>query len=87
MEKIVKDQEEYSKDNRMIEVYYKDDEYKRLYDTKEEVEEAKKQARSEGMKEGKKEIALKAIEQGASLEFISSITGLSIDEINKLKEE
>ena len=43
MEKIVKDQKEYSKDNRMIEVYYKEDEYKRLYDTKEEVEEAREQ--------------------------------------------
>ena len=51
MEKIVKDQKEYSKDNRMIEVYYKEDEYKRLYDTKEEVEEAREQGIEQGSNE------------------------------------
>lgn len=95
MEKIVKDQKEYSKDNRMIEVYYKEDEYKRLYDTKEEVEEAKKEAREQGIQEGiqqgsnetKTEIVLNALKNNLSIEVISSITGLSIDEINTLKEK
>ena len=91
MEKIVKDQKEYSKDNRMIEVYYKEDEYKRLYDTKEEVEEAREQGIQQGIEQGsnqrEKEIALNLLENGASLELISKSTGLSIDEINKLKEK
>lgn len=51
----------------------------------------KEEAREEGLKEGKlekqKEIAIKLIEQNIDLKIISSSTGLSLEELNKLKDE
>ena len=96
MEKIVKDQKEYSKDNRMIEVYYKEDEYKRLYDTKEEVEEAREQGIQQGIQQGleqglqqgkaeeKLETAKKLKAAGIALDTIAECTGLDIETVKSL---
>jgi len=41
----------------------------------------------EGLKEGKLETARKALLKGADVEFIAEITGLSLETIQKLKNE
>ena len=42
------------------------------------------QGKAEGIEENKKEIAKKLFESGQTKEFISSITGLSLDELNNI---
>lgn len=55
-----------------------------------EKEEARKkgfeEGRKEGRKEAQKETAVKALKQGFSIEQVAAITGLSIEEIQKLQE-
>ncbi len=41
----------------------------------------------EGLKEGKLETARKALLKGVDVEFIAEITGLSLETIQKLKNE
>ena len=43
-----------------------------------------KTAREDGIEENKKEIAKRLFESGQTKEFISSITGLSLDELNNI---
>ena len=40
--------------------------------------------KAEGIQENKKEIAKKLFESGQTKEFISAITGLSLEELNKI---
>ena len=42
------------------------------------------QGKAEGIEENKKEIAKKLFESGQTKEFISAITGLSLEELNKI---
>jgi DNA repair protein RadC len=59
---------------------------------KEALKQAEKKGRKEGRKEGKKigmekrnkEIAKKSLKEGLSVELVSNITGLSVEEIEKL---
>ena len=46
--------------------------------------DAKKEGKQEGKQEGKIEIAKKSLDENIDIETISKITGLTIDEINKL---
>jgi len=43
------------------------------------------EAREEGLSQGREEIARNALEEGASVDFVQKITGLSLDEIRRLK--
>ena len=51
------------------------------------LDEMQKKARDEGKEENKKEVAKAALKEGATIEFISKITGLTKEEIQKLKDE
>ena len=55
---------------------------------KEGIKEGRKEGREEGRKEGKKEgikeITLKLLAEGTDISFISTVTGLSLDEIKQL---
>ncbi len=44
-----------------------------------------KKGKEEGMQKGRKEMVLKMLKNGASINFVSKVTGLSKEEINKLK--
>ncbi|MGM9849379.1 MAG: hypothetical protein ACI31V_00595, partial [Bacilli bacterium] len=61
------------------------EEYARGVALEEEKLEAKEEGRYEGEKSKQIEIAKKSLEQHIDIETISLITGLSIEEINKLK--
>lgn len=64
-------------------------------DTYNQIEYARESGREEGRKEGKEEgrgeerlkIAMNLIRVGASCEIISQATGLSAEEVSRLKEE
>jgi len=49
--------------------------------------EAKLEGKLEGKMEGKYETARAALLKGADVEFVAEITGLSLDEVQKLKAE
>jgi predicted transposase/invertase (TIGR01784 family) len=49
--------------------------------------EGKTEGRLEGKEEGTRQIVLNSFEQGLSLELISSITGLSVKEVESILEE
>ena len=44
-----------------------------------------KEGLQEGMQQGRQEVALNFLSAGLDLETVSKCTGLSVDEINKLK--
>ena len=50
-------------------------------------EEGLKEGREEGIKEGQSKIAINLIRLGASCEIITQATGLSEEEVSKLKKE
>ena len=50
-------------------------------------EEGLKEGREEGLKEGQSKIAMNLIRIGASCEIITQATGLSEEEVSKLKKE
>ncbi|MDR2232032.1 MAG: Rpn family recombination-promoting nuclease/putative transposase [Tannerella sp.] len=52
---------------------------------KEGLKEGKKEGLKEGLKEGKKEVAKTALSKGIDTQTIAEITGLSIEEIEKLR--
>jgi len=56
------------------------------WDTAKEVwqEKAREEGLSQGREERGEEIARNALAQGASVDFVQKITGLSIDEIERL---
>ena len=60
-------------------------------DTYNQIEYARETGREEGLKEGRGEerlkIAMNLIRVGASCEIITQATGLSAEEVSKLKEE
>ena len=51
------------------------------------IKEGKKEGKKEGIKEGKKETALKLLQNGMTVEFASTITGLSVKEIEALQKK
>ena len=50
-------------------------------------ESGREEGREEGLKEGQSEIAMNLIRIGASCEIIAQVTGLSEEEVSKLKKE
>ena len=50
-------------------------------------EEGRKEGKEEGLKEGQSKIAINLIRLGASCEIITQATGLSEEEVSKLKKE
>ena len=54
---------------------------------KEGREEGHKEGKEEGLKEGQSKIAMNLIRIGASCEIIAQATGLSEEEVSKLKKE
>ena len=50
-------------------------------------EEGLEKGREEGLEKGKREAALKMLEKGMTVELISDILGLSIEEIEELKDK
>ncbi len=50
-------------------------------------ETGRKEGREEGLKEGQSKIAMNLIRIGASCEIITQATGLSEEEVSKLKKE
>ena len=54
---------------------------------KEGKEEGIKEGREEGLKEGRSKIAINLIRLGASCEIIAQATGLSEEEVSRLKKE
>ncbi len=56
-------------------------------DTYNQIEYARESGREEGLKEGQSEIAMNLIRIGASCEIIAQATGLSEEEVSKLKKE
>ena len=56
-------------------------------DTYNQIEYARESGREEGLKEGQSKIAINLIRIGASCEIIAQATGLSEEEVSKLKKE
>ena len=56
-------------------------------DTYNQIEYARESGREEGLKEGQSKIAMNLIRIGASCEIIAQVTGLSEEEVSKLKKE
>ena len=54
---------------------------------KEGREEGRKEGKEEGLKEGQSKIAMNLIRLGTSHEIITQATGLSEEEVSKLKKE
>ena len=52
-----------------------------------DVKEGHKVGKEEGLKEGQSKIAINLIRLGASCEIITQATGLSEEEVSKLKKE
>ena len=50
-------------------------------------ESGREEGREEGLKEGQSKIAMNLIRIGASCEIITQVTGLSEEEVSKLKKE
>jgi predicted transposase/invertase (TIGR01784 family) len=50
-------------------------------------EDGEEKGREEGREEGREQTAKNALKEGASPEFIQKITGLSIEDIEKLAKE
>ena len=50
-------------------------------------EEGRKEGKEEGLKEGQSKIAINLIRLGASCEIITQATGLSEEEVSRLKKE
>ena len=50
-------------------------------------EEGRKEGKEEGLKEGQSKIAINLIRLGASYEIITQATGLSEEEVSRLKKE
>ena len=55
-------------------------------DTYNQIEYARETGREEGLKEGQSKIAINLIRLGASCEIIAQATGLSEEEVSRLKK-
>ena len=61
------------------------DQNSQLYEAEQKgIEKGKAEGKAEGIEENKKEIAKKLFESGQTKEFISAITGLSLDELDNI---
>ena len=56
-------------------------------DTYNQIEYARESGREEGLKEGQSKIAINLIRLGASCEIITQATGLTAEEVSRLKKE
>ena len=56
-------------------------------DTYNQIEYARETGREEGLKEGQSKIAINLIRLGTSCEIIAQATGLSEEEVSRLKKE
>ena len=89
-EQLIEEVEEINRDDEVIALYsaYTQEELERnsiIYEETEKArEKALKEGRKEGIEQGKKEIIIKMIENGISLEQISKLTNISIDELKNL---
>jgi predicted transposase/invertase (TIGR01784 family) len=70
---------EHDRLNELIEVIYYE-----MPKTADAVVEGRQEGRLEGSMASREEIARKALAEGASIEFVQKITGLSDEEIKKL---
>jgi predicted transposase/invertase (TIGR01784 family) len=77
LESVCKSMIEYSKDEKIIGLYDKEEQDRKFVNT----------ARNEGIKQGKTEDAINMLKAKADINFISEVTGLSINEIKKLAKE
>ena len=66
---------------------YNQIEYARESGREEGREEGRKEGKEEGLKEGQSKIAINLIRLGASCEIIVQATGLSAEEVSRLKKE
>ncbi len=97
IEKIMRKAEKYRDDSEMIEMYDRDKVIASMYekDKRESIKNAVEIAVNETTKEVTKEVAKKEkqdiarnmLKENADIEFISKVTGLTIEEVNQLKEE
>ena len=80
---------EFTQDKRMREIYEGQIEYERRYlsDLEEAKIEAEIKGKIEGKIEGKMETAKEMLAEGSDKDFISRVTGLSLEEIEKLAKE
>ena len=96
-EKLVNEVEKYSTDEEVVALYsaYTREELERNTVLEDERKEAREEGLKEGIqegikegiKEGKEDIAKKMIEENFDVSMISKLTGLSLDKIQKIKEE
>ena len=91
IEKIMKKAEKFRDDSEMIEMYDRDKVIASMYekDKKESIKKAVELAVSETTKQvtkkEKQDIAVNLINKGIDINIISESTGLSLEEVNKLK--
>ena len=55
------------------------------YATQKGIEKGRAKGQAEGMEKGMRTVALAMLKKQADIAFISEVTGLSVEEINKLK--
>ena len=91
MDEALDELERISSDEKIIGLYDKEKVEKKILNTRlrgakeEGLEEGKKEGLEEGKKEGKKDIARKMLKRNMSIEDIKELTGLTHEELEKLK--
>ena len=91
MDEALDELERISSDTKIIGLYDKEKVEKKILNTRlrgakeEGLEEGKKEGLEEGKKEGKKDIARKMLKRNMSIEDIKELTGLTLEELEKLK--
>ena len=85
-EKLVNRAKELSSDDGYIRLFDKEENYKELIRNT-ELAEAREKGKSEGSEERASEIAKKCLEKNMNIDTIAELTGLSIEEIDKLRKE
>ena len=69
-----------------IEKYERDQRGIKQFEYNKGMEKGKAEGMQEGMEKGMQAVALNMLKKSADIAFISEVTGLSVDEINKLKD-
>ena len=89
MKEYIEDSKNASEQDEVIGMYDKElnDEMLKKAEIRENREEAFNEGLEEGALEGKKETALKMLQDNLTLDTIAKYTGLSLEELNVLKEE
>ena len=85
-EKLVNRAKELSGDDGYIRLFDKEENYKELIRNT-ELAEAHEKGKLEGSEERALEIAKKCLEKNMNIDTITELTGLSIEEIDKLRKE